>query len=309
MIEQAGLTAAIGTLEIRLLELTAAYGGLGDEGQVTEPRFILDVKDARGKSVYKAGAPVKRKVWTPQAAWITANILSGNSDPAQNPYWGKNFQLRNGPGGRRRIMALKTGTTNGVKDVSTYGFLPKPGKNSKAKALAVGVWMGNSDSTSPRFTSLEVFATDSAGKLWKSFMAAYTNGWPVTDFRRPRGVVQATIDGFTGGQPGRWTRTRTKEWFIKGTEPGSKGAVDEPGLLYDKKCGTWLVDLTNVGEPTSWTRYIRGYMKRVGKSRGGVMAPTGGGCPAPPTAKPRPSDGPPDPGESPLPDAGDPDEG
>ncbi|MET0772677.1 MAG: transglycosylase domain-containing protein [Candidatus Limnocylindrales bacterium] len=305
MIGQAGLTAAIGTLEVRLLELTAAYGGLGNKGQVTEPRFILEVLDSKGKSVYKAGAPVKRKVWSPQAAWITTNILAGNSDPNQNPYWGKNFQLRNSPDGRRRIMALKTGTTNGVKDVSTYGFLPEPGKGDKrAKALAVGVWMGNSDSTSPRFTSLEVFATDSAGKLWKSFMNAYTRNWRVTDFRRPRGVVQATIDGFTGGRPGRWTRSTRREWFIKGTEPGSRGAVDEPGLLYDKRCGGWLVDLTNVGEPVTWTRYIRGYMNRVGSSRGGVMAPSGGGCPVRATPKPRPSGEPQDPGESPVPDEG-----
>jgi hypothetical protein len=99
------------------------------------------------------------------------------------------------------------------------------------------------------------------------------------------------------------------EWFIKGTEPGSRGAVDDNGLLYDKKCGTWLVDLTNVDEPTSWKRYIRGYMNRVGRTAGGVMAPTGGGCPAKPTAKPQPSGEPQDPEVTPAPDeGGDPDE-
>jgi hypothetical protein len=172
--------------------------------------------------------------------------------------------------------------------------------------------MGNSDSTSPRFTSLEVFATDSAGKLWKSFMSAYTSrGWgknngplPVADFERPEGVVQATIDGYTGGSPGRWTRTRTREWFIRGTEPGSRGEVDEPGLLYDKRCGGWLVDLTNVGEPSSWSRYIRGYMNRAKSSRGGVMAPSGGGCPVKATPKPRASEEPGDPEATPAPDEG-----
>lgn len=292
MIGQAGLAAAIGTVEVRLLELTAAYGALGDGGQVTEPRYILSVKDAKGKTVYEAGRPAKRKVWSPQAAWLTANILAGNSDPKQNPYWGKNFQLTNGPGGRRRIMALKTGTTNWVKDVSTYGFLPQP-SNKQAPALAVGVWMGNSDNTPPRFTSLEVFATDSAGKLWKSFMRDYTDGMPVADFKRPKGVTQATIDGFTGGKPGKWTRSTKKEWFITGTEPGSKGAVDKAGLLYDKRCGAYLVDLTN-GEPNSWARYVRGYMKRHPKSAGGPMAPTNGDCYVAPTAKPQPSDAPTD---------------
>lgn len=301
MVSQAGLTAAIGTIEIRLLELTAAYGAFGDEGRVTEPRYILSVEDARGKTIYEAGDPVKRKVWSPQAAWLTANILAGNSDPKQNPYWGKNFQLQNGPGGRRRIMALKTGTTNGVKDVSTYGLLPQP-SNKKSPALAVGVWMGNSDHASPRFTSLEVFATDSAGKLWKSFMRDYTNGMPVADFKRPKGVTQVSIDAFTGGKPGSWTRRTRKEWFITGTEPGSKGAVDKAGLLYDKRCGTNVVDLTNVDEPNSWKRYIRGYMKRHPRTAGGPMAPTNGDCYVAPTAKPKPSEAVPEvPAESPPP--------
>ncbi len=295
MIGQAGLAAAIGTVEVRLLELTAAYGAFGDEGRVTEPRYILSIQDPRGKTVYKADDPVKRKVWSPQAAWLTANILAGNSDPKQNPYWGKNFQLLNGPGGRRRIMALKTGTTNGVKDVSTYGLLPQPA-NKKAPAIAVGVWMGNSDNTSPRFTSLEVFATDSAGKVWKSFMRDYTNGMPVADFKRPKGVTQAVIDAYSGGKPGKWTRGTKKEWFITGTEPGSKGAVDKPGLLYDKRCGTYLVDLTNAdaGMPSSWARYVRGYMKRHPKSAAGPMAPPNGECYVAPTEKPKPSEGPPE---------------
>jgi hypothetical protein len=126
----------------------------------------------------------------------------------------------------------------------------------------------------------------------------------VADFERPEGVVQATIDGYTGGSPGRWTRTRTREWFIRGTEPGSRGEVDEPGLLYDKRCGGWLVDLTNVGEPSSWSRYIRGYMNRAKSSRGGVMAPSGGGCPVKATPKPRASEEPGDPEATPAPDEG-----
>ena len=54
---------------------------------------------------------------------------------------------------------------------------------------------------------------------------------------------------------------RTKqEWFIAGTEPGSKGAVDQPGLLYDKRCGTYVVDLTNADgkdAPDCWKAAVR----------------------------------------------------
>jgi hypothetical protein len=80
--------------------------------------------------------------------------------------------------------------------------------------------------------------------------------------------------------------------------------VDKPGLLYDKRCGTYLVDLVNAdaGMPTSWARYVRGYMKRHKSAGGRPMAPIGGGCPAPPTAKPKPSDEPVEPDTSPEPE-------
>ncbi len=143
-IANAGLAVAIGTAEVRVIDMVTAYGAFGNGGVVTSPRFILKVKGQDNKTLFQAGAPQTRKVWSPQAAWLTANILEGNSDPHINPYWGTNFQILNGPGGQRRIMALKTGTTNEVKDVSTYGLLPQP-NNPKSPAIALGVWMGNSD--------------------------------------------------------------------------------------------------------------------------------------------------------------------
>ncbi len=283
----AGLAGAIGTVEVRLLDLTAAYGAFGDAGQVTEPRFLLSVADPSGKKLWEAGEPAKRKVWSPQAAWLMADILKGNSDRSVNDYWGKEFQLNNGPGGRRRIMALKTGTTNGVKDVSTYGLLPQP-SNKNQPALALGVWMGNSDHASPRFGTLEVFATDSAGKIWKSFMRDWSNGKPVADFERPsKGLAQKSIDSYSGGKPVKATTRTTQEWFIAGTEPGSKGEVDQPGLLYEQRCGITVVDLKNAdkGMPSSWRRWVQGYMNRRG---GGPypMAPSGDACYVPPTPKP-----------------------
>jgi len=298
-----GLAAAIGTLDVRPIDMVAAYGAFGNQGEVTAPRFVLKVKGADGKTIFNAGAPQTRKVWSPQAAWLMANILSGNSNPAENPIWGREFLTRNGPGGQRRIMALKTGTTNGIKDVSTYGILPQP-TNPKAIALAVGVWMGNSDHSSPSFKGAEVFSMASAGKVWRGFVRSYSGGWPVVDFKRPKGVVQKTIDKFTGGKPGTWTRGFTQEWFITGTEPGSKGAVDKAGLMYEERCGTWVVDMTNAdgkNAPDTWKSAVRGYMRRVGRYAGGPIAPPGTGCYVAPTPKPLPT---PDPNATPDPNPG-----
>ena len=40
----------------------------------------------------------------------------------------------------------------------------------------------------------------------------------------------------------RGRATRSNEWFIAGTQPGRRGAVDEDGLLYRAACGGWRVD-------------------------------------------------------------------
>ncbi len=60
----------------------------------------------------------------------------------------------------------------------------------------------------------------------------------------------------------------------------------------------------DAGMPSSWARYVRGYMKRHPKTRGGPMAPINGDCYVAPTKKPQPSEGVPDPGESPAPEEG-----
>ena len=131
--------------------MTAAFGAFGNDGKVTRPRYILKVEGPKGRLIYQAGKPVTTQVWSPQTAYIMADILKGNTDPAENADWAATFELRNTKDGSRREAAVKTGTTNNLKDYSTYGFLPQP-KDKNAPALAVGVWYGNSDSSPPNLT-------------------------------------------------------------------------------------------------------------------------------------------------------------
>jgi hypothetical protein len=81
-----------------------------------------------------------------------------------------------------------------------------------------------------------------AGQVWHAFLRDYTKGKPVATFKTPKGVVQATADKFSGGQPGPWTRGTVLEWFIRGTEPGARHEIDEAGLLYARGCAGWMVD-------------------------------------------------------------------
>jgi hypothetical protein len=96
----------------------------------------------------------------------------------------------------------------------------------------------------------------------------------------PQGIVSATIDAWSGGPVGPWTRDTRQEWFIDGTQPGGADQVDPPGLLYRQMCNRWFVDISQVepSAPPRWQQADAGWMARarLGTGRrgenGGVTA-------------------------------------
>jgi membrane peptidoglycan carboxypeptidase len=218
--------------------------------------------------VWQAPDPVGEAAISPGAAWLVTDILNGNTDPKQNPIWADKLELRNGPDGSRRPAAVKTGTTDSAQDLGTYGFLPAPGKGADGFALAVGVWIGNSDHSTPR-TSKPATSLTAAAPLWHAFVDEVSRKWPVAKFARPDGVSSATIDAWSGGRPGAWTRDTRKEWFLDGTQPGKKGAVDEDGLLYTRACGGWRVDpLAAELGPRAWDVDVQDWLQRARRGTG-----------------------------------------
>ena len=259
---QAGLAGALGTVEVRPLDLTSAYGGIANGGVRVPPRMILEIRGPDGSVVWKAPKPEGTKAVSPQAAFLVTDILAGNTDKAQNPIWAEKLALNNGKGGSRRPAAVKTGTANDARDLATYGYLPAPAKAGQP-GLVVGVWMGNSDHSDPR-SKRPATSLTAAAPLWRAFVRDYTSGWPVAKFTAPKGVVTATVDAWSGGKPGPWTRLKTRAWFIDGTQPGARRAVDPDGLLYTRACGSYRVDpLKAELGPTAWDSDVADWLRRA----------------------------------------------
>jgi membrane peptidoglycan carboxypeptidase len=229
--------------------------------------MILEVRDPTGKVIYDAGKPQPKRAISPQAAFLVSDILQGNTDPRQNPIWSAALEITNGPGGTRRPVAVKTGTANDARDLATYGYLAPP-KDPAAPGIAVGLWMGNSDHSNPRAAKPATSLTGAA-PLWHAFVRDLSRKKPVASFKPPKGVVRARIDAWTGGRPGPWTRETVSEWFISGTQPGAKGAVDPPGLLYTQACGGWRVDpLKAELGPTVWDHDVLNWLARARRGVG-----------------------------------------
>ncbi|MBA2382904.1 MAG: transglycosylase domain-containing protein, partial [Chloroflexi bacterium] len=266
---QSGLAGAIGTVEVRPIDLTSAFGTLANGGVHVPTRMILEVRDASGKVVYKAPKPKAVQAVSRPAAFLMTDILQGNTEPRQNPIWSAALELRNGPHGEHRPAAVKTGTANDARDLATYGFLAAP-KDPKAPAIAVGIWMGNSDHSNPRSAKPATSLT-AAAPLWRAFVRDLTARQPIARFRPPKGVVQARIDAWTGGAPGPWTRDTVTEWFISGTQPGGARQVDQPGLLYTRSCGGWRVDPVKAElGPRTWDADVANWLSRARRGVGTV---------------------------------------
>ena len=190
----------IGTLETHPIDMLSAYSTIANGGVRMPRQLITKVVDENGRQVWPLDEtkPEGTQVISPQAAYIITDILAGNTQVKVNPYWGK-FAIYKG--GTRRPAAYKTGTTSDNRDVHAYGYLAPP-KDKTKPALAVGVWMGNSNNE-PNHGSLSL---DSSAPLWSAILQDVSSDYAIASFRAPSGLVTATVDAFTGLKPGPYTK-------------------------------------------------------------------------------------------------------
>jgi len=267
---------AIGTLEIHMIDLLGAYGAIANGGVLMPRETILEVKDHDGKVVYPTAedAPVGKEVASPQAAYIINNILEGNTIKSVNAYWARWMVLDKGT---RRPAAYKTGTTDESKDIDAFGFVAPP-KSDNQPAIAVGVWMGNSDAAPVQ----PVLSTTSTAPLWNKIITEVTKGTPIAKFQEPNGIVERKVDAWSGTVPGPGTVQTVTEMFIKGTENSlpndnmhdSKDIDSATGKLWEDGCtgpkvSKEFLDFSQV-EPRfpQWQKYTEEWAARAAKGPG-----------------------------------------
>ena len=144
-----GLTLVLGGGEVRLLDMTSAYGVFATEGIRYEPQAVLRVEDAKGVVLEEFEPEGGQRVISENSARIISDILSDNT--ARTPLFGANSFIYFGG----TDVAGKTGTTNNNKDAWMMGYNPN---------IAVGVWSGNNDNTPMKKGSAI------SGRLWREFM-------------------------------------------------------------------------------------------------------------------------------------------
>ncbi len=225
-VNSVGLSLTLGGREVRLLDLTTAFGVMANKGRQIDPISILKVTDSKGKNLFEYHQSEGRRILDEGITFIISDILSDNG--ARTAAFGSNSVL-NIPG---KVVAVKTGTTDEKRDNWTVGFTP---------SVVVGVWVGNNDNSvmSPAVSS----GVTGASPIWNKIMREVLKDKPNESFEKPSNVNQMEIDGLMGGKPHGGSPAR-KEYYISGTEP--KG--EAPAYQRGKVCKNNPHRLANDGE-------------------------------------------------------------
>ncbi|MBN1463803.1 MAG: transglycosylase domain-containing protein [Paludibacteraceae bacterium] len=166
-----GLSVTLGGKEVKLLDHTNLYATFARSGVYKDVSSFLSIKDNRGYEVYNDSRD-ERSIVTEETAYLIWHILSDNS--ARIPAFGTNNSLT--ITGQR--VAVKTGTTDNIRDNFTIGFTP---------TYTVGVWVGNNDN-SPLHRSL-ASGLSGAAPIWNKIMSLVLDGKDNEDMVKPDGII------------------------------------------------------------------------------------------------------------------------
>ena len=180
--KQYGLSLALGAAEVRLLDLTSAYGVFANGGIRNPPTGILSVTDNTGKLLeeYKEQP---QQVLSPDVAAQMASMLSNNE--ARFPEYSADNPLHF----NEYDVAAKTGTTNDYRDVWTVGFSPD---------IVVGTWAGNNDNK-PMVKEIAGYVV---APMWHAFMGEALKKYPVSYFPAPPGIPESAPPALRGSYVG-----------------------------------------------------------------------------------------------------------
>ncbi len=216
------LASALGSNEVTVMGLTAAYAMLVNDGKRIEPVMIERIQDRYGKTVMSrtgetCAACQSETLATPPPA--LPNERAQVVDP-RNAYQLVHMLegvVEHGTAQRAKAighpLAGKTGTTNDAKDAWFVGFSPD---------LAVGVYVGFDR---PQSLGRKATGSNVALPVWVEVMQAALKGQPPIPFRTPPGIRLVRVDAEAGLLPGPNTTDVIAEAYLPGTEPVRRAAA------------------------------------------------------------------------------------
>lgn len=188
-----GLSLTLGGGEITMYDLASVYSVFANGGTKVPFNPILSIKNSSGEPLsLKNQTNETKEVLSPAVAYQINSILSDHS--ARSAAFGVNSIL-NLPG---KNVAVKTGTTNDLRDNWTFGY---------TSDLLVATWVGNNDNTS---MSSVASGVTGASPIWARTMKAILADNNSSPFTIPSNIIPVNLACKT---PPKY------EYFVTGTAP------------------------------------------------------------------------------------------
>ena len=222
-----GLSLTMGGGEVTMLDMITAFGTLANMGIRQNLRSIAEVTGKNGRLIRReAFVPGEREL-SRETAYIIWRILSDDGARAMVFGQGSMLNIKGHP-----EVAVKTGTTNDMRDNWTIGYTPD---------TVVAVWVGNNNNQ--RMGGL-VSGTTGAAPIWNKIMTAILKDKPVRRVAQPTGVVATTVCNLTGKLVPDEGCESHQEYFKSGFEPKEKISLVR-SVLIDKDTGNLVLEGEN----------------------------------------------------------------
>lgn len=195
---------ALGTSEVRPIEIVSSYATFANKGIYSSPMAIVRIEDKYGR-IIKEYSNEQKEVLSPETAYMMTNLLQTVVDKGTGGSIRWKYKFRHPAAG-------KTGTTQNWSDAWFVGYTPQ---------IAAGVWYGVDQY--PISLGKGQAGSVAALPAWAIFMkeAHKTLNLPKEDFSVPEGIIEIEIDADTKGLPNNRTKNIEKEFFLKSNVPSN----------------------------------------------------------------------------------------
>jgi penicillin-binding protein 1A len=175
---------ALGSVDVRPIDMASAFGTLSNEGRQIDPVGITQILKSGNVDPMYIHRLDEKQVVSPQASWIMTQLLQKPISPG-----GTASSIRV-PGIH---MAGKTGTTENYKDGWFVGF---------TKGITIAVYVG-SDSKEVDLSYIKNYGSEFAGSIFKSVIQkVYDSSFPIKfrnePWKKPEGIVSIRVCNETG---------------------------------------------------------------------------------------------------------------
>ena len=207
---------ALGTEEMSLMEITAAYSSFANQGYKINPHFIKKVEDSKGNTLYE-NKEEKIEVLNSSLTYILNEMLTYT--------YNKNFIDYNYP----TLISLLPNITHkyAIKSGTTDTDLLIMGYNKNA---VLGVWTGYDDNKKIDSTKYSYHKN-----IWIDPMESYFKNHEAQWYDIPDNVVGVLVNPITGTLIDDNAEKKEMFFYIKGTEPTTNNETKDLEAVFKEE--------------------------------------------------------------------------